>query len=172
MFDKHKSNKPSEAPEDTASKNSTGYGAPVVSSPRVSSVIGSSIVIKGDVTGDENLIIEGKVEGKIDLNTKEVTVGSSGRVNANISAKVIKIDGEVKGDMAGNEKVIISKTGRVKGNIVAPRVTLEDGANFKGSIDMNPGEKASESSVTSIGSSVKSQATNEKTPEESSAKLS
>lgn len=172
MFDKHKSNKPSEAPEDTVSKSSTSYGAPVVSSPRISSVIGSSIVIKGDITGDENLIIEGKVEGKIDLNSKEVTVGSSGRVNANIAAKVIKIDGEVKGDMTGNEKVIISKSGRVKGNIVAPRVTLEDGANFKGSIDMNPGEKVSESSVTSIGSSAKAQASNEKIKDETSVKLS
>ncbi len=164
MFEKQKSSKQNEAPQDNtvAVQSPVSYGSSTVSNPRVTSMIGSSIVIKGDISGDENLIIDGKVEGKIDLNTKEVTVGNSGRVNANISAKVIKIDGEVKGDIAGNEKVVVSKTGRVKGNIVAPRVTLEDGAKFKGSIDMNPGEKASESSVTSISAPTKAQATSEK----------
>ena len=101
-------------------------------------MIGPSIKIKGEVTGDEDLVIQGKVEGTIDLNDHEVSVGQSGQVFADIKAKVIKIDGEVTGDIAGNEKVVISKSGNVRGNIVAPRVTLEDGAIFKGSIDMDP----------------------------------
>ena len=67
-------------------------------------------------------------------------MGQSGKVNANVTAKTIKIEGEVKGDIKGNEKVVVSKSGNVRGNIIAPRVTLEDGAKFKGSIDMDPGE--------------------------------
>ncbi len=103
-------------------------------------MIGPSIEIKGTVTGDEDLMIEGKVEGTIELGSHQVTVGQSGKVTADISAKIVNIDGEVSGDLMGGEKVVISKSGKVRGNIVAPRVTLEDGAIFKGSIDMDPGE--------------------------------
>ncbi|MFT6956699.1 MAG: cytoskeletal protein CcmA (bactofilin family) [Halieaceae bacterium] len=105
-------------------------------------MIGPSIVIKGTVSGDEDLIIQGKVEGTIDLRDNEVSVGQSGKVNADVNAKVVKVDGEVSGDITGGEKVVISKSGNVQGNIVAPRVTLEDGAIFKGSIDMDPGDGA------------------------------
>lgn len=103
-------------------------------------MIGPSITIKGEVTGDEDLVIQGKVEGTITLKAHEVSVGESGKVSADISAKVIKIDGEVTGDITGSENVMISRSGHVRGNIVAPRVTLEDGAVFKGSIDMDPGD--------------------------------
>lgn len=106
-------------------------------------MIGPSIVIKGSVTGDEDLLVEGTVEGTIELRNHEVAVGTSGTVNADIHAKVVKIDGEVSGDVNGDEKVVISKSGNVRGNIIAPRVTLEDGAIFKGSIDMDPGDVAS-----------------------------
>jgi cytoskeletal protein CcmA (bactofilin family) len=103
-------------------------------------VIGPKIKINGDVSGDENLVIEGTVEGKVDLGEYRVDVGQAGKVNADINAKVVKIDGEVTGDITGGEKVIISRTGNVRGNIKSPRMTLEDGAKFKGSIDMDPGE--------------------------------
>ncbi len=103
-------------------------------------MIGPSIEIKGSVSGDEDLLIQGKVEGTIDLGAHEVTVGESGKVNADITARTVRIDGEVAGDIRGTEKVVISKTGNVRGNIIAPRMTLEDGAIFKGSIDMDPGE--------------------------------
>lgn len=101
-------------------------------------MIGPSIVIKGEVTGEEDLLIQGKVEGKISLNGNQVTVGESGEVRADIFAKVIQINGKVIGDITANEKVIISKSGNVHGNVIAPRVLLEDGAMFKGSIDMDP----------------------------------
>ncbi len=103
-------------------------------------MIGPSIHIKGTVSGDEDLLIQGKVEGTIDLGDHEVAVGQSGKVTADIKAKTVKIEGEVAGDVTGSEKVVIAKSGRVRGNIVAPRVTLEDGAIFKGSIDMDPGD--------------------------------
>ena len=103
-------------------------------------MIGPGIHIKGTVTGDEDLLIQGKVEGTINLSDHEVVIGQSGKVTADIKAKTVKIDGEVTGDVSGIEKVVIAKSGKVRGNIVAPRVTLEDGAHFKGSIDMDPGD--------------------------------
>jgi len=105
-------------------------------------VIGPRIRINGDISGDENLVIEGQVEGKVKLSDHRVDIGSSGRVHADIHAKVVKIEGEVRGDITGHEKVIIASSGNVQGNIVAPRMTLEDGAKFKGSIDMDPGESS------------------------------
>ncbi|GAB5451695.1 MAG: hypothetical protein Hals2KO_20230 [Halioglobus sp.] len=106
-------------------------------------MIGPSITIKGEVIGEEDLLIQGKVEGTINMKNQELSVGESGQVIADISARVITVDGEVTGDIAGTEKVVVSKSGNVKGNIVAPRVTLEDGAIFKGSIDMDPGDSGS-----------------------------
>jgi cytoskeletal protein CcmA (bactofilin family) len=103
-------------------------------------VIGPRIRIKGDVSGDENLVIEGRVDGKVSLGEFRVDVGPNGQVNADIEAKVVKVDGQVQGDITGTEKVIISRSGNVRGNIKAPRMTLEDGAKFKGSIDMDPGD--------------------------------
>ena len=102
--------------------------------------IGASIHIKGDVTGDEDLIIQGHVDGTVNLKGHNVTISKSAKVKANIEANQIIVEGELSGDMNGDEKVIIRETGNVYGNIVAPRVTLEDGALFKGSIEMEPGQ--------------------------------
>lgn len=100
--------------------------------------IGSTIHIKGDVTGDEDLIIHGHVEGQINLKDHDVIIGKNGKVDANIQAKQIVVEGQLNGDLIGEEKVIIRETGNVLGNVVSPRVTLEDGAMFKGSIEMEP----------------------------------
>ena len=108
-------------------------------------MIGQSIQIKGTITGAENLVVEGSVEGSIDLPDNDLTIGETGQVTADLGAKNVRVDGQVTGDISGSEKVVISKTGRVRGNIIAPRVTLEDGAKFKGSIDMDPGETAKSS---------------------------
>lgn len=102
-------------------------------------MIGQTITIKGDIVGEENLIIEGKVEGSVTLKSKDLTIGPSGRVIANVTADVVRVDGDLRGDITGLKKVILSKTGKVRGNIAGPRVTLEEGALFKGSIDMDPG---------------------------------
>lgn len=128
-------------------------------------MIGPSIKIKGEVSGDEDLVIQGRVEGTINLKSNEVSVGQSGQVYADIEAKVVKIDGEVTGDVAGHENVVISKSGNVRGNIVAPRVTLEDGAIFKGSIDMDPGETASAKVAPSIQKPANSPNAADKAPE-------
>lgn len=117
-------------------------------------MIGPGVKIEGQITSDENLVVEGKVNGSIIAKNHEVTVGKSGSLNANISANVVSVEGMVKGDISGAEKVVISKTGNVLGNIQSPRVTLEDGAKFKGSIEMDPDEKMqSELPVTSVSGS-------------------
>lgn len=100
--------------------------------------IGPSIRINGDLTGEEDLIIQGQVEGTIHLEKNDLTIGSHGRIKANIHAKGVIVEGELRGDIIGKEKVVIRRTGNMRGNIVAPRVTLEDGAMFKGSIEMEP----------------------------------
>ena len=105
-------------------------------------MIGPSIKIKGEVSGDEDLLIQGQVEGTITLKANQLVVGESGQVSADIVAKTIRIDGKVNGDITGTENVVISKLGNVCGNIISPRVLLEDGAIFKGSIDMNPSDSA------------------------------
>ena len=109
------------------------------------SVIGSSISIKGDISGDENLLIEGEIEGKIVFHNHSVTIGQNGRIKAEIHGKTIAVDGNHEGNLFATEQLIIRQTGIVHGNIVSPRVVLEDGCNFKGNIDMSPKEKTSPS---------------------------
>ncbi len=101
--------------------------------------IGPSISIKGDISGEEDLLIEGNVQGEIELREHNVTVGSSGRVAANIHGKRICVDGQVTGDLFGDE-ILIRKSGQVNGNASAPRVTLENGCHFRGNIDMKPAQ--------------------------------
>jgi cytoskeletal protein CcmA (bactofilin family) len=127
-------------------KSSLGFGQQAESGNTASlggtAMIGPTVVIEGKLVSGEDLIIEGSVSGSISAKGHEVTVGAVGKLKADISAKVVRVEGSVQGDISGVEKVIISKTGNVLGNIDAPRVTLEDGAKFKGSIEMDPGEPA------------------------------
>lgn len=104
---------------------------------RERATIGPSISLKGDLTGEEDLLIQGQIEGKVDLGQYSVTVGKKGRVKADIYGNTINVEGEVHGHLYGVERIIIRQTGKVLGNLVAPRVTLEDGSRFKGSIDMD-----------------------------------
>ena len=106
--------------------------------------IGKSIVIKGEVSGSEDLTIEGHVEGKIELRDHVLSVGSTGRVQAHIAAKSIIVHGQVTGNLTAAEKVDIRDKGSVEGDIVAPRVAIADGANFRGSIDMRRDELTTE----------------------------
>lgn len=99
-------------------------------------VIGPSIEINGSLSGGEDLLIEGRVEGKIELAQHTVTIGTSGRIKADIKGRNIIVMGEVEGDLSGSEQIVLRQSSTMRGNLVAPRVSLEDGANFKGSIDM------------------------------------
>ena len=101
-------------------------------------IIGASISIHGDMSGQEDLLIQGRVEGKVDLKQNNITVGKSGHVKADMYGRVISIEGEVEGNLYGGEQILVRQSGSVRGNIIAPRVSLEDGSKFKGSIDMEP----------------------------------
>jgi len=103
---------------------------------REPAVIGASISILGDVSGGEDLTILGKVEGKIDLLQHSVTIGQSGHVKADIHAKFLSVAGEVHGNLVASEQIVIRKTATMLGNLSAPRVGLEDGCRFRGSVEM------------------------------------
>ena len=105
----------------------------------VKATIGPTIVVNGKISGDEAMVIAGRCEGSVSLPKNTLTVLSGGHVRANVEANVVEIEGEVEGDVNGMDKVVITATGRMEGNIKAPRVILNDGAKFKGSIDMDPG---------------------------------
>jgi cytoskeletal protein CcmA (bactofilin family) len=99
-------------------------------------LIGPSIEIKGSLSGDEDLFVEGRVEGKIELAQHSVTIGTNGRIKADIQGRIIIVMGEVEGNLDGSEQIILRQSSKVRGDLVAPRVSLEDGSDFKGSIDM------------------------------------
>lgn len=104
---------------------------------RAAATIGPSIQISGDVTGNEDVRIEGRVEGTVSLADNVLTIGKEGQINATVNARSIFVEGRVEGDLKSDEQVVVQSSGNVRGNIVAPRVTLEDGCKFKGSIDMD-----------------------------------
>lgn len=108
------------------------------SNNRAAAVIGPSIHIDGTLRGDEDLLIEGKVKGTVELKKNSVTIGSKGEVTADIYAHTIYIDGSMNGNLVAAERVVVRKSARISGSITAPRVSLEDGARFNGSIDMDP----------------------------------
>jgi cytoskeletal protein CcmA (bactofilin family) len=126
---------------------------PVAASPRPSPPveknivnIGKSVVIKGELSGSEDLIIEGQVEGKIELRENVLTIGPNGKIKAQIFAKAVIVQGEVTGNITATEKVDIRDNGSVDGDIASPRVAIAEGAHFRGSIDMQRvGPKAAES---------------------------
>ena len=102
--------------------------------------IGKSIVVKGELRGSEDLIIEGQVEGKIALKQHVLTVGSHGRIRAQVLAKSVVVLGEIIGNIEATEKVAIRNEGAVEGDIKAPRVAIAEGAKFRGGIDMQQGQ--------------------------------
>jgi cytoskeletal protein CcmA (bactofilin family) len=101
--------------------------------------IGKSLVIKGEVTGSESLYIDGRVEGSINLSGNRVTVGRNGVVAANINAREIVVLGKVRGNLTASDRVDIRSDGSLTGDVVAARISIEDGAYFKGGIDIRKG---------------------------------
>ena len=123
----------------------TPAGAPrnAVINSAEQATIGKSLVIKGEVTGSESLYIDGRVEGSINLPGNRVTVGRNGVVSANISAREIVVLGKVRGNMNASDRVDIRGEGSLTGDVVSQRISIEDGAYFKGGIDIRkPNQKA------------------------------
>ena len=98
--------------------------------------IGQSIIFKGELSGDEDLEIEGQVDGTVDLTNHQLTVGANGRLTAQVTAKSIIVIGQVIGDLTATERIEIQATGVVEGNLRAPRLNVQEGAVLNGSIDM------------------------------------
>ena len=135
---------------DSTSEQSTTSGPAVQSplgraaSPQVSKQpirrevvnIGKSVIIKGELISREDLTIDGQVEGKIELKDHTLTIGSTGKIKAEVFSKTLIVMGAINGSIAASEKVDIRDGGAVEGDIVAPRVAITEGAYFRGSIDM------------------------------------
>ena len=100
--------------------------------------IGKSISIKGDVIGDEDTVIEGRVEGRIELKNHHLTVGPNGDVAGEIGAKQVTIVGRVTGNVTAAERVEVCDSGRIDGDIIAPRLLVQEGAQLNGSVTMKP----------------------------------
>ncbi|MDP2325388.1 MAG: polymer-forming cytoskeletal protein [Gammaproteobacteria bacterium] len=153
MFDRTKKN-PGDSPQDSGTTSSyqpqssapaaDSTPRPVASSPapsvrgRTTAVIGPSIQIDGTLRGQEDVFVEGEVTGTIQLQNNTLTIGTQGKIKADVYANTVYVEGSMEGDLFGSEQVIIRKNAKVRGNITSPRVTLEDGATFKGSIEMDP----------------------------------
>ena len=101
--------------------------------------IGKSVVIKGELSGSEDLTIEGNVEGRIELKENILTIGPNGKIRAEVFAKSVIVLGEVSGNVTASEKVDIRDNGSVDGDITSPRVAIAEGAHFRGSVDMQKG---------------------------------
>ena len=149
MWKRDESVKPAAAPAQTPA---TAPSAPVAAAPiaepraqlgRDMVNIGKSVVIKGELSGSEDLTIEGHVEGRIDLRENVLTIGPNGKIKAAVFAKAVVVLGEVTGNVTASEKVDIRDNGSVDGDIASPRVAIAEGAHFRGSVDMQrAGQKA------------------------------
>ena len=113
--------------------------------------IGQSISIRGELTGSEDMVIEGKVDGEIDLAEHSLTIGPKGRIQAKISARIVVVQGQITGNISAGEKVELAETSRVNGDIVTPRISIADGARLKGSIDMSPAQPAGQKQAAAAG---------------------
>jgi len=112
---------------------------PVTTTTADQATIGKSLVIKGEVTGSESLYIDGRVEGSINLAGNRVTIGRNGVVAANINAREIVVLGKVRGNLTASDRVDIRSDGSLTGDVIAARISIEDGAFFKGGIDIRKG---------------------------------
>ncbi len=119
------------------------YGAPFappknseIKTEAQKTIIGPCMKVKGEISGKEDLTVYGQVEGIIDLKKSQVTISKTGNIKADVYGRTIIIEGEVKGDLVGEEKIVLEPSAIVRGNLKAPRINIEDGAKFKGNVDM------------------------------------
>ncbi len=125
---------------------------PVTTTTSDQATIGKSLVIKGEVTGSESLYIDGRVEGSINLSGNRVTIGRNGVVAANINAREIVVLGKVRGNLTASDRVDIRSDGSLTGDVVAARISIEDGAFFKGGIDIRKAGSKTEEITKSVSS--------------------
>jgi cytoskeletal protein CcmA (bactofilin family) len=134
----------------------TSTDTPLVRSPLVApsasaesaATIGKALIVKGEITGSESLLVEGRVEGTINLPGNRVTIGRNGQVSANITAREIIVQGKVAGNVSASDRLDVRSEGSLTGDVVAARISVEDGAFFKGKIDIRKPDKAAPGSET------------------------
>jgi len=154
----------------TLSDDSGTFESPFASDERAPdrrdlSVLGPTVHFRGQLSADEDLMIQGQVEGSIHHTASRLTVGAKGKVRADVHANHIVVQGEVVGDLFANEAVIIEASARVRGNVFAPRVALHEGALFKGSIDMDGVPEAASAQNPATASAQKTEAAPAQKPE-------
>ena len=113
-------------------------------------IIGSGVQVKGEISGKEDLTVHGQVEGVIDFKKGQVIVSKTGSVKADVYGKIITIEGAVKGSLFGEEMIVLQPSGVVRGNMTAPRVKVEDGAQFKGNVDTESENTAEKSKLREV----------------------
>jgi cytoskeletal protein CcmA (bactofilin family) len=138
----------------SASSEPPAAPRPAPTSTADQATIGKSLVIKGEVTGSESLYIDGRVEGSINLAGNRVTVGRNGVVAANINAREIVVLGKVRGNLTASDRVDIRSDGSLTGDVVAARISIEDGAFFKGGIDIRKGGQKTNGEEVKVNSSL------------------
>ena len=140
-------------------ESTTGRTAGAQGGKKNMATIGQSIVFKGELTGDEDLEIEGQVEGNVRLANNTLTIGANGRLTAQVVAKTIIVIGRVKGNLAATERIEIQATGIVEGDVKAPRLNVQEGAVLNGGIDMSANSQgASQTSHAATAASAQSSA--------------
>jgi len=122
--------------EDSNTTSPNTFSKPATNSPQAHSTIGNGISFRGELIGTEDLHIEGKIEGTVIMAGQNLTIGKQGELNANIHVQNISIQGNLTGDVLAEELIEIKQSAVVKGNLIAPRIQLEDGGKFRGSMDM------------------------------------
>ena len=141
MFDKRKDHaRPTQTPPAPGARPAS-ESPPTATQQRPPSgpaVIGAGLLVNGELSGEEDVTVSGRFQGKISLPKNSLLVATGGNVEADVSADSVQIEGRVAGDIHCADKVVITATGQMEGTIVAPRVILVDGGKFKGSIDMDP----------------------------------
>jgi cytoskeletal protein CcmA (bactofilin family) len=115
--------------------------------------LGSSLHVKGEITGNEDLAIDGSVEGLVHLEDRKLTVGASAKLTADIIAREVVVYGNVKGNLRARDRIEIKKDGSVIGDLTTARIMIEDGAYFKGSIEIDKSGDASDSGDKSLSRS-------------------
>ena len=138
---------------------SPAAGGAVDASARVSVErvnFGKSVIVRGEVTGSEDLVIDGQVDGTIQLDDHVLTIGPHGRVHATVTAKAVIVLGRVQGNVTARERIEIRQHGSVDGDLTAPRVAIADGAHFRGMVDMRSTPTPGVDGSTSVSETVAS----------------
>ena len=113
-------------------------------------IIGPCVKIHGEISGKEDLTVHGQVEGIIDLKNSQVSISRTGNIKADIYAKTITVEGEVQGNLVGEERIVLQPSGVVQGNMTSPRINVEDGAQFKGNVDMESMKTEKQPKLTEV----------------------